>query len=667
MKKRNIVVTPALPYANAPLHIGHLLEHTQANIWYLFQKLRGHNCKFICGSDSHGTPIMLAARKQKIAEDKFVENMRLNHIKDLNDFGIYYDKFSSTHTETHKKYVYEFYEQIKKSDAIDVRTIDQLYSENEGMFLPDRYIKGTCPKCKSENQNGDNCDSCGATYSPMDMINPRSAESGEELVIRQSEHVFFKLNQYKDFLTKWLPEHTNKETHNKVKEWFNDDLKDWDISRDNPYFGFEIPDKPGKYFYVWADAPIGYLSATAEACAESGENVDDFWRNPEAEIYHFIGKDIVNFHCLFWPAFLSCTDFNLPNRIFVHGFLNTNNEKMSKSKGTSFNIRSYINHLDPSYIRYYFATKLSSKPNDIEFNLDDFSQRVNSDLVGKLINLGSRGAQMLHKNFEGTCGKIDSEAQSIIDDFKNSADNIAELYEACEYSKVTTLIREFTDKANQYFDSLEPWKLVKTDPERVQNILTSILSIFRSAVIYLAPVLPVLAKDTATLFNEGEFTWDSLNKSIEGAKLQPYKHLMKRIDKKQIEAIKADMAPSQPKPEKPKKKKSETPKEITIDDFIKVDLRVAEIVEAKEVEGADKLLQLTLNVGEDTKNVFAGIKSAYKPEDLKGKLVAMVYNLKPRKMKFGMSEGMVLAAGPGGKDLFVLTPDSGAKPGQKIK
>ena len=666
MKKRNIIVTPALPYANAPLHIGHLLEHTQAHIWHLFQKLRGHNSKFICGSDSHGTPIMLAARKKKISEDQFVKDMQQVHIKDLNDFGITYDNFSSTHTETHKKFVYEFYQKIKDADAVHTRVIDQLYSEQQGMFLPDRYIKGTCPKCKSENQNGDNCDSCGATYSPMDMIDPRSAESGEKLVIRQSEHIFFKLNKYKDFLTKWLPEHTGKETHNKVKEWFSEDLKDWDISRDDPYFGFELPDKPGKYFYVWADAPIGYISATAEACEASGESLDTFWKN-DGEIFHFIGKDIVNFHCLFWPAFLSCTDYNLPSKVFVHGFLNTNNEKMSKSKGTSFNIRSYLNHLDPSYIRYYFATKLSSKPNDIDFSFDDFSQRVNSDLVGKLINLGSRGAQMLHKSFSGQCSEVDDEAKNIIEGFIKASEQTATYYETCEYNKVTTLVREFTDRANQYFDKLEPWKLIKEDPERVQKILTSILTVFRCAVIYISPILPKLAADTALLFQEEPYQWTDINKSLNGQTLTPYKHLMKRIEKTQIQAIKDEAQKSAKPKEKKKSKKPQPPAEITIDDFTKVDLRVAEIIEAKEVEGADKLLQLTLNVGDSNKNVFAGIKSAYTPEQLKGKLVAIVYNLKPRKMKFGLSEGMVLAAGPGGKDLFVLSPDSGAKPGQKIK
>ncbi len=673
MTKRNIVVTPALPYANAPLHIGHLLEHTQAHIWYNFQKRRGHNCKFICGSDSHGTPIMLAARKKNISEEEFIKKVREGHIQDLNNFGIYFDNFSSTHTETHKKYMYEFYEKIKEAGAVESRVIDQLYSEKEGMFLPDRYIKGTCPKCKAEDQNGDNCDNCGATYSPMDMINPRSAESGETLVVRQSEHIFFKLNQYKDFLSEWLPHHVGKETYNKVKEWFSEDLRDWDISRDNPYFGFEVPDKPGKYFYVWADAPIGYISATAEHCQSSGEDVNDFWRNPKAEIYHFIGKDIVNFHTLFWPAFLKSAGYNLPNRVFVHGFLNTNNAKMSKSKGTSLNVKSYIKHLDPSYIRYYFATKLSSKPNDIEFNFDDFTQRVNSDLVGKLINLGSRGAQMLHKNFAGQCSQVDSEAAPLIKEAIAASEKVAELYEACEYSKVTTIVRELTDKANQYFDSLEPWKLVKTEPKRVQEVLTTILTLFRIYVIYLSPILPKLSQDTAELFQEDDYQWSDFDKTLSGKTLKPYKHLMKRIDKKQVEAIQQEnQTQTSHKKNETKKSKnsksSEPPSEITIDDFLKIDLRVAEIIEAKEVEGADKLLQLTLNVGEEnTKNVFAGIKSAFSPEDLQGKLVAMVYNLKPRKMKFGWSEGMVLAAGPGGKDLFILSPSEGAKPGQKIK
>ncbi len=673
MKKRNIVVTPALPYVNSRLHIGHILEHTQSHIWASFQKMRGHNVKFVCAGDSHGTPIMLSARAAGVPEKDYIGQINKQQLQTLNDFGFEYDNYSSTDTETNKKFVYEFYNKMKESDAIEKRTIDQLYCEKEQMFLPDRFVKGTCPKCGAEDQNGDSCDNCGATYSPMDLGNPRSVTSGEKLVVKKSEHIFFKLNNYRDFLKEWLPAHTSKEIANKMKEWFNEDLRDWDISRDKPYFGFEVPDEPGKYFYVWLDAPVGYISSTAEACAKTGEDVNDYWKNSDSEVYHFIGKDIIYFHTLFWPAMLKVSGFNTPNRVFVHGFVNTEGEKISKSKGNSFTLKSYLDNLDSQYLRYYFATKLSSKPNDIEFTFEDFMQRVNSDLVGKLINLGSRGAQMLHKNFAGKCSEIDPNSSELINDFIKASEEIAGFYEATEFSKVTTLVRDFTDKSNQYFDSLEPWKLVKTDPEQVQKILTTLLTLFKTAVIYLKPILPQLAKDTEDLFNDTPYSWDSLGFSLAGKEIKPYKHLMKRIDKKQIEAIRNDASnvtkSTKAKDSKAKKEKpSATPKEISIDDFIKVDLRVAEVVKAEHVEGADKLLQLTLNVGEEkTRNVFAGIKSAYTPEDLTGKYVAFVYNLKPRKMKFGMSEGMVLAAGAGGKDLFVISPDKGAKPGDKIK
>ena len=540
MKKRNIVVTPALPYVNSSLHIGHLFEHTQAHIWASFQRMRGHNVKFVCAGDSHGTPVMLSARAAGIPEKEYIKNINEQQLKSLNAFGFDYDNYSSTDSDANKKYVYEFYEKMKEAGAIESRVIDQLYSEKEQMFLPDRFVKGTCPKCKAEDQNGDSCDKCGATYSPMDLINPRSATSDDKAVVKQSEHIFFKLNKYKDFLEKWLPEHTSKEIANKMKEWFNEDLRDWDISRDKPYFGFEVPGSPGKYFYVWVDAPIGYISSTEEACAKNNENVDDYWKNSDAEIYHFIGKDIIYFHTLFWPAMLKVAGFNLPNRVFVHGFVNSNGEKISKSKGNSFPLESYTKHLDPEYIRYYFASKLSAKPNDIDFTLDDFMQRVNSDLIGKLINLGSRGAQMLHKNFDGVCSDFDPACEALINDFMQASDKIAELYETTEYSKVTTLVREYTDKANQYFDSLEPWKLVKTDPEKVQQIVTSILAMFKYAVIYLKPVLPKLATNTSDLFNDDDYSWDSLGFSLKDQKLKPYKHLMKRIDKKQIDILKQE-------------------------------------------------------------------------------------------------------------------------------
>ncbi len=676
-EKRSIVITSALPYANGDIHVGHMVEHFLTDFWSRFQKMRGHECLAICADDTHGTPIMMEARKRGITPEELIAEAHAKHVADFEDFGVHYDYYSSTNTEHNRAMCNSIYQAMKDNGHIETKTLSQAYCLHDKMFLPDRFIKGTCPKCGAEEQYGDQCERCSATYDPLDLVDPKCAVCGNKPEPRESQHFYFQLDHFREFLQPWIKDHTHKDVVHKLNEWFDEPLRDWCISRDEPYFGFEIPGSDKKYFYVWVDAPIGYMGTLKEWCEKNGKKLEDYWKNDDVEIYHNIGKDIIYFHILFWPAMLKNAGWNTPNEVFVHGFLTVNGEKMSKSRGTFINARTYLNHLDPTYLRYYFACKLNSSIADMDMNFQDFVSRVNSDLIGKITNVGSRGAQMLSKKIDGTMGTLDEEGRKIVDSAQKRAEVIAKHFEERNFSKAMLEIRAIADDANKYFDNHEPWKLIKTDVDKTRQILTTMLNLFRIMAIYLKPIIPSYTAKVEALFGESPYQWDDAQKTIENHKLEEFKHILERLDPKKVDAIVEEtkaLLGGGNKQESDKKKKAKIAKKkeatedgfITIDDFAKVDLRVAEVVEAKHVEGADKLLQLTLSLGDETKNVFAGIKSKYSPEELKGRLVVMVANLAPRKMKFGLSEGMVVAAGPGGKDLFLLSPDSGAKPGMKI-
>lgn len=684
--KRRIVATAALPYANGPIHLGHLVEYLQADFWTRFQKMRGHECLYVCADDTHGTPIMVKAREMGIPPEEWIARSHADHVKDFTDFGIQFDIYSSTNSQENKTLAEEFYLRMRDQGHTEIRKIQQLYCDHDKMFLPDRFVKGTCPTCGAPDQYGDSCDKCGATYSPSELKSPYCSLCRNQPVERDSEHVFFKLNDFRDFLKEWMPAHTPREVSSKLLEWFNEDLRAWDISRDAPYFGFEIPGLKGKYFYVWLDAPIGYVASTLQYFKKIGQESKfaEIWRGEgkeKSEIYHFIGKDIIYFHCLFWPAMLKAAGFRLPNHVFVHGFLTVNGEKMSKSKGTFISARTFLNHVDPTYLRYYYACKLTSTLNDVDLNMEDLVNRVNSDLVGKITNLGSRGAQMLKKRIDGRLGKLDEAGSKLVKGAQARSEHIATHYENRDFAKAINEIREIADEANKYFDELAPWNLIKTDIEGTRAVLTATLNIFRLLAIYLKPVLPAYSDKVAGLLGESAYSWADLQKTLEQTTINDYAHLAVRVEQANLDKVIEDSKPKTPAaPEKPKAeaaaKASKTAEtsgsnlsaEIDFDTFAKVDLRIAKIIAAEEIVEADKLLRLTVDLGElGQRQIIAGIKSAYKAADLVGRLTVIVANLAPRKMKFGMSEGMVLAAGPGGKDLFILSPDSGAQPGQKVK
>lgn len=682
-EKRSIIATAALPYANGSIHIGHLVEYIQADVWTRFQKMRGHDCAYICADDTHGTAIMVKARERGITPEALIAETHAEHAKDFADFGVEFDIYSSTNTDENRELAEEFYKKMRDGGHTSVRGIEQLYCEHDKMFLPDRFVKGTCPSCGSTDQYGDSCDKCSATYGPSELKSPYCSVCKNTPVIKSADHIFFKLNDFKNFLQEWMPGHTQKDVAAKLMEWFETDLRDWDISRDAPYFGFEIPGYPGKYFYVWVDAPIGYVSSTWQWCKTNGRDFASLWRETDgkarpSEIYHFIGKDITYFHCLFWPAMLKAAGFRQPNQVFVHGHLTVNGEKMSKSKGTSITARTYLNHLDPMYLRYYYACKLTGSVNDLDLNVTDFVNRVNSDLVGKITNLGSRGAQMLKKRIDGRLGKLPADGAKIVELARSKSELIAAHYEAREYAKAVTEIRELADEANKYFDEKAPWNMIKDDVEATRGVLTATLNIFRLLAIYLKPVIPRFADRVAALLGENPYSWADLEKNLEGTIIGDYEHLATRVemekfdriieDSKPTDAVKTQVAAKTAGAAATKSTVDEAPREIEFDDFAKVDLRIAKIIEAEEIAEADKLLRLKVDLGEmGERQIIAGIKSAYRARDLVGRLTVIVANLKPRKMKFGMSEGMVLAAGPGGKDLFILSPDQGAEPGQKVK
>jgi methionyl-tRNA synthetase len=676
---RNILVTSALPYANGSIHLGHLVEYIQTDIWARFQKLRGHNCTYVCADDAHGTAIMLRARQEGITPEELIARVSEEHQQDFAGFHIGFDNYHSTHSEENRFFANTIYERNRDAGHIHSKFITQAYDPEENIFLPDRFIKGECPKCGAPDQYGDNCENCGASYNPADLKNPRSVVSGATPVEKESEHYFFKLGNFETMLREWTKAgHLQKEITNKLNEWFEAGLQDWDISRDAPYFGFEIPDHPGKYFYVWLDAPIGYMASFKNLCKRRDDlDFESYW-NPDskAELYHFIGKDIQYFHTLFWPAMLHGAGFRVPTNVFIHGFLTVDGQKMSKSRGTFIKADTYLRHLNPEYLRYYFAGKLGSGVDDIDLNLEDFAQRVNADLVGKFVNIASRCAGFITKRFDGRLSDTLAEP-TLWNDFKHAGDEIAEQFEKREYARAMRSIMALADKANQYIDEKQPWVIAKEQGRdaELQQICSMGLNLFRVIACYLKPVLPATIEAAETFLQVDPLGWDDAKTPLHGHVISKFKPLMTRVDPKQIEAMvedsKEDLETTAttgetaintgPLAEDPI---SDT---IQFDDFAKLDLRIARIAKAEHVEGADKLLQLTLDLGGETRNVFAGIKSAYAPADLEGKLTVMVANLAPRKMRFGLSEGMVLAAGPGGKDLFILNPDEGAQPGMRVK
>ena len=680
---RNILVTCALPYANGPIHLGHMLEHVQADIWVRFQRLRGNNIHFVCADDAHGTAIMLKAQEMGITPEQLIAQVQADHEKDFEGFNISFDNYHSTHSEENKALSSQVYLALRDNGYITKKVVSQLYDPEKEMFLPDRFVKGTCPKCKAEDQYGDNCDVCGATYSPAEMINPKSVVSNATPVMKDTENLFFDAPQFQDMLVEWTKSGAlQNEVANKLSEWFESGLKAWDITRDAPYFGFEIPDAPGKFFYVWLDAPIGYMGSFKNLCDRTDDlNFDDYWKKDStAELYHFIGKDIINFHGLFWPAMLEGAGFRKPTGVNVHGYVSVNGEKMSKSKGTFIKASTYLENLDPECLRYYYAAKLTSRVDDLDFNLEDFAQRVNSDVVNKLVNLASRTAGFIAKKYDGQLSKEVSEPE-LYQQFVDAGESIATQFENREFARAIREIMALADIANKYIDDKAPWALAKVEGKEVevQDICSMGINLFRVLMTYLKPIMPKLTERSESFLDE-TLTWDSIQTPLAGHKINKFKALFQRIDPKHVEAMvessKASAAADAAAKEKlaeatQAESQSELDKEpiaaeIDFDTFAKTDLRVALIAKAEHVPKANKLLKLTLDLGGETRTVFAGIKSAYNPEDLEGKLTVMVANLAPRQMKFGLSEGMVLAAGPGGEDIHILNPDSGAKPGQRI-
>jgi methionyl-tRNA synthetase len=684
---RKILLTAALPYANGYIHLGHMVEYLQADFWCRFQKMRGHDTAYICADDTHGTAIMIRGRELGISPKQVVAQVWKEHTQDFKDFGVEFSHYSSTDSEENRELCEEFYSHLKAKGHIHKKSVEQLYCETDKMFLADRFVKGTCPNCGSKDQYGDACDVCHATYNPDQLKDRYCSVCRTAPIKKTSEHILFRVNDYKAYLQQWLPAHLNPEFTKKMLEWFNEDLRDWDISRDEPYFGFQIPGEPGKYFYVWVDAPMGYVSSTLQWCKKEGRDFNDYWKSSDkAEVYHFIGKDIVYFHSLFWPAFLKAADFRSPNAIYIHGRLMIDGEKMSKSKGTMIPARTYLNHLDQNYLRYYYATKLNSSSDDFDLSMDDFTQRVNSDLIGKITNLASRGAQMLTKKMDSVMSEPDAEGLKLIKSIQAGASEMADWMEGREFAKATTRIREWADEANRYFDEKAPWKTLEGDPTGTKKVLTSTLNIFRMLAIYLKPFIPAYTAKVEKLFNESAYGWKDLQKTLTQHRLSNYEHLATRILPEQVKSMmdeskkisdqlskergQASAAPTVGEGAKPTAAAAGATESslIEIDDFMKVDLRVARIIEAEEIKEADKLLKLKVDLGGgETRQIIAGIKAAYKPADLIGRLTVVVANLKPRKMKFGESQGMVLAAGLGGSDLFILSPDSGAQPGQRIK
>ena len=698
MTNRRILVTSALPYANGHIHIGHLVEYIQTDIWVRFQKLRGHRCVFMCADDTHGTAIMIRARQEGRSEEALIADMREAHVRDFGGFDIEFDNYGSTNSDENRQLCHEIWASLRKANMVVERSVERLYDPEYQTFLADRFVKGTCPKCGSPDQYGDGCEKCLTQYAPTDLINPRSALSGATPELRTSVQLFVKIEDLHAFLDEWTQTSGSlqPETANYLKGHFlSEELRDWDISRPARYFGFEIPDSPGNYWFVWFDAPIGYIASTLQWCKANGEKLDDWWKNPETEIHHFIGKDITYFHTLFWPAMLKTAGFNLPKKVHIHGFLTVNGEKMSKSKGTFISAAKYLEHLDPSYLRYYYASKQGTRLDDLDMNLDDLQKKIDSDLVGKVVNIASRCAKLVSGQ---TLAESYPDDGGLFAQGAAASERIAELYEGCDYNAAMREIVELANRANEYIDRTQPW-ILRKDPAKQEEVRAACsigLNLFRQIVTYLAPVLPRLARQTGELLSVPITKWSDAQTPLVGIRVNEFQHMMKRVDPKKVQAMVEESKPA----EQSQSQKLDTAmasasqqaaeavregepiaqdsgdqlaaeplvaEHCTIDDLMKADLRVARVVSAKAVEGADKLLQLTLSLGGDvTRNVFAGIKKAYKPDDLVGQLVICCANLKPRQMKFGLSEGMVLASGPGGSEVFLLRADNGAKPGMRV-
>jgi methionyl-tRNA synthetase len=671
--QRKILVTCALPYANGSIHLGHMLEHVQADVWARYQRMRGNEIYFICADDAHGTPIMLKAQQLGMTPEQMIDEVKVEHQRDFAGFNISYDNYHSTHSPENREISEQIYKRLKANGYIKTKIISQLFDPEKQMFLPDRFVKGTCPRCKAPDQYGDNCEVCSATYNPIDLINPKSVVSGATPIMKESEHFFFDLPAFSDMLQAWIRSGTlQDQVANKMQEWFEAGLQPWDISRDAPYFGFEIPDAPGKYFYVWLDAPIGYMGSFLNYCHKNNKAIfDEFWnKDSTTELYHFIGKDIVYFHSLFWPAMLDGSEHRKPSNIFVHGYVTVDGAKMSKSRGTFIQASTYLKHLDPDCLRYYYAAKLSSHIDDIDLNLEDFVQRVNSDLVNKVVNIASRSAGFIYKRFDGKLSDKVAEPE-LYALFVEKAKVIADFFEQRESGKAIREIMALADEANRYIDEKAPWVVAKQEgqDQALQDICSMGIHLFRILMTYLKPIVPSLAERTEAFLNS-KLEWNTIGDALTNHKINQFKALFNRIDMDKVTAMieetKQQAALATPAKTQVAEPIAET---INFDDFAKVDMRVALIKHASFVEGSDKLLQLTLDIGDETRNVFSGIKQFYPdPEVLIGRLTIMIANLAPRKMRFGVSEGMVLCASgkDDGEGVYLLSPDSGAKPGMRI-
>ena len=681
---RKILVTSALPYANGSIHLGHMVEHIQTDVWVRFQKLRGHECYYCCADDTHGTPVMLAAQKQGIAPEDMIAKVREEHLADFTGFHIGYDNYYSTHSPENKQFSQDIYRALKANGKIESRVIEQLFDPEKQMFLPDRFVKGECPKCHAQDQYGDNCEVCGTTYSPTELINPYSAVSGAKPELRESEHFFFKLGECADFLKAWTSgnnphdgkPHLQAEALNKMKEWLGEGeettLSDWDISRDAPYFGFEIPDAPGKYFYVWLDAPVGYMASFKNLCDRIGIDFDEYFKaDSQTEMYHFIGKDILYFHALFWPAMLHFSGHRAPTGVYAHGFLTVDGQKMSKSRGTFITAKSYLEQgLNPEWMRYYIAAKLNSKIEDIDLNLQDFISRVNSDLVGKYVNIAARASGFIAKRFEGRLKDVSGSA--LLAKLAAESDTIAEQYENREYARALRDIMALADAVNEYVDANKPWELAKQEgqDERLHEVCSELINAFTMLTAYLAPVLPQTAANAARFLNLDAITWANTRETLGEHAINKYEHLMQRVEQKQVDdLIEANKQSIQTTPAPVEDSKYEkVAEQASFDDFMKIDMRVAKVLNCEAVEGSTKLLKFDLDFGFEKRIIFSGIAASYpNPAELNGRMVIAVANFAPRKMaKFGVSEGMILSAATAEGKLKLLDVDAGAQPGDKV-
>ena len=682
---RKILVTSALPYANGSIHLGHMVEHIQTDVWVRFQKLRGHECHYCCADDTHGTPVMLAAQKQGIEPEDMIAKVREEHLADFTGFFIGYDNYYSTHSPENKQFSQDIYRALKANGKIESRVIEQLFDPEKQMFLPDRFVKGECPKCHAQDQYGDNCEVCGTTYSPTELINPYSAVSGAKPELRESEHFFFKLGECADFLKAWTSgnnphdgkPHLQAEALNKMKEWLGEGeettLSDWDISRDAPYFGFEIPDAPGKYFYVWLDAPVGYMASFKNLCDRIGIDFDEYFKaDSQTEMYHFIGKDILYFHALFWPAMLHFSGHRAPTGVYAHGFLTVDGQKMSKSRGTFITAKSYLEQgLNPEWMRYYIAAKLNSKIEDIDLNLQDFISRVNSDLVGKYVNIAARASGFIAKRFEGRLKDVSGSA--LLAKLAAESDTIAEQYENREYARALRDIMALADAVNEYVDANKPWELAKQEgqDERLHEVCSELINAFTMLTAYLAPVLPQTAANAARFLNLDAITWANTRETLGEHAINKYEHLMQRVEQKQVDdLIEANKQSIQttPAPAAEEGKYEKVAEQASFDDFMKIDMRVAKVLNCEAVEGSTKLLKFDLDFGFEKRIIFSGIAASYpNPAELNGRMVIAVANFAPRKMaKFGVSEGMILSAATAEGKLRLLNVDAGAQPGDKV-